>query len=111
MLRHLRFRPSSLVRYKSTNLNRASPPPLPRHLQRQFEDLQRAAAAPLSVKSDDPDFDPNRHPDAPKPILAEFEGDINPVTGEEGGPKREPVRQWGGDSTGDWSQKGRVTDF
>lgn len=38
----------------------------------------------------------------------EFEGDRNPVTGEVGGPKNEPLR-WGG--KGDWSYNGRVTDF
>ncbi|OIW25684.1 DUF1674-domain-containing protein [Coniochaeta ligniaria NRRL 30616] len=38
----------------------------------------------------------------------EFEGETNPVTGEVGGPKNEPLR-WGGG--GDWSYNGRVTDF
>lgn len=38
----------------------------------------------------------------------EFEGDVNPKTGEVGGPKNEPLR-WGGE--GDWSYNGRVTDF
>lgn len=38
----------------------------------------------------------------------EFQGDRNPVTGEVGGPKNEPLR-WG--SSGDWSFNGRVTDF
>lgn len=38
----------------------------------------------------------------------EFEGDVNPKTGEVGGPKNEPLR-WG--SRGDWSYNGRVTDF
>ncbi|POR35867.1 Succinate dehydrogenase assembly factor 4, mitochondrial, partial [Tolypocladium paradoxum] len=38
----------------------------------------------------------------------EFAGDVNPQTGEVGGPKNEPLR-WGG--AGDWSYNGRVTDF
>ncbi|KAI1861832.1 hypothetical protein JX265_009335 [Neoarthrinium moseri] len=38
----------------------------------------------------------------------EFEGDVNPKTGEVGGPKNEPLR-WG--HAGDWSYNGRVTDF
>lgn len=50
------------------------------------------------------------HPDARKPIEPEFEGEINPKTGERGGPKREPVRQWT-EEGGDWSFKGRVSDF
>ncbi|KAK9775918.1 putative Succinate dehydrogenase assembly factor 4, mitochondrial [Seiridium cardinale] len=38
----------------------------------------------------------------------EFEGEVNPKTGEVGGPKNEPLR-WG--HSGDWSYNGRVTDF
>lgn len=38
----------------------------------------------------------------------EFEGDVNPKTGEVGGPKNEPLR-WGSHS--DYSFNGRVTDF
>jgi hypothetical protein len=38
----------------------------------------------------------------------EFEGDVNPRTGEVGGPKNEPLR-WG--ARGDYSFNGRVTDF
>ena len=45
------------------------------------------------------------HPDAREPPKAEFEGDVNPVTGERGGPKQEPLRH------GDWSFGGRATDF
>ncbi|EMC95217.1 hypothetical protein BAUCODRAFT_72098 [Baudoinia panamericana UAMH 10762] len=48
------------------------------------------------------------HPDVRRGALPEFEGDINPKTGEVGGPKNEPQR-WG--ATGDWSYNGRVTDF
>jgi Protein of unknown function (DUF1674) len=38
----------------------------------------------------------------------EFDGDVNPSTGEVGGPKNEPL-WWG--AKGDWSYNGRVTDF
>lgn len=48
------------------------------------------------------------HPDARKPVTPDFEGDVNPSTGERGGPKKEPVGQW---AEGDWSYKGRVSDF
>lgn len=81
-------------------LNRPGPPPLPTKEQREFEELQRKAQA-------QPDAN---HPDSPKPVTPEFEGDVNPVTGERGGPKREPVKQWAEDG-GDWSHKGRVSDF
>ncbi|KAJ3289976.1 hypothetical protein HDU79_003640 [Rhizoclosmatium sp. JEL0117] len=49
-----------------------------------------------------------RHPDAPKmdTIVPEFEGPVNPKTGEVNGPKGpEPTRY------GDWESKGRVYDF
>ena len=48
------------------------------------------------------------HPNMRRGAPPEFEGDVNPKTGEVGGPKNEPLR-WGG--TGDWSYNGRVTDF
>ncbi|KAF9465074.1 hypothetical protein BDZ94DRAFT_1255246 [Collybia nuda] len=95
----------------SSNLSWPSPPSLPRGEQREFEELQRLAQMPLSGSSSPgTDADLERHPDAPKPIKPDFEGDINPLTGEEGGPKREPVGQWG-QGQGDWSFKGRVSDF
>jgi len=48
------------------------------------------------------------HPDARKGAAPEFAGDVNPKTGEVGGPKNEPLR-WG--AGGDWSFNGRATDF
>ncbi|KAI0182631.1 hypothetical protein EV127DRAFT_49251 [Xylaria flabelliformis] len=49
---------------------------------------------------------------APTPLRKgappEFEGEVNPRTGEVGGPKNEPLR-WG--AGGDYSYNGRVTDF
>ncbi|KAI9791848.1 MAG: putative mitochondrial protein, conserved [Peltula sp. TS41687] len=48
------------------------------------------------------------HPDLRKPVKPDFKGDVNPRTGEVGGPKNEPLR-WG--ASGDWSYKGRATDF
>jgi hypothetical protein len=48
------------------------------------------------------------HPNVRRGSPPEFEGDVNPATGEVGGPKNEPLR-WGKD--GDWSYNGRVTDF
>ncbi|KAF2689467.1 DUF1674-domain-containing protein [Lentithecium fluviatile CBS 122367] len=53
---------------------------------------------------EDEEFHPNMRRGAPP----EFEGDVNPKTGEVGGPKNEPLR-WG--HGGDWSYNGRVTDF
>lgn len=48
------------------------------------------------------------HPNLRRGAPPEFEGDVNPKTGEVGGPKNEPLR-WG--HQGDWSYNGRVTDF
>ncbi len=91
--------------------NRPSPPSLPAHEQREFEELVRAAAAPASSVEDDPVVDgrlqagEELHPDARKKASPEFEGDVNPRTGERGGPKTEPLKH------GDWSYGGRATDF
>jgi hypothetical protein len=46
------------------------------------------------------------HPNIRRGAPPEFEGDVNPKTGEVGGPKNDPLR-W----KGDWSYNGRVTDF
>lgn len=48
------------------------------------------------------------HPNVRRGAPPEFEGDVNPKTGEVGGPKNNPLR-WGEGS--DWSYNGRVTDF
>jgi hypothetical protein len=46
------------------------------------------------------------HPNVRRGAKPEFEGEVNPNTGEVGGPKNDPLR-W----KGDWSYNGRVTDF
>ncbi|KAI0949543.1 hypothetical protein AcW1_009126 [Taiwanofungus camphoratus] len=95
-------------------LNKPSPPPLPREEQREFEELVRAAQAPLVQPTKDSagkeEVELALHPDARAPLVSEFEGETNPFTGEKGGPKREPVQKWG-EGEGDWSFKGRVSDF
>lgn len=106
LTRRSTLRPALPLRTLTTSaLNRPAPPPLPRELQREFEDLQRAASrteaeAELAL-----------HPDARKPLKPDFEGDTNPLTGEQGGPKKEPVAKWVEEDDGDWSFKGRVSDF
>jgi hypothetical protein len=112
-----------------------APPRLPKEEQERFEQLQRESTGAFSqpktteVKEEavrvrpqinqSPDsssggesggkviakgdeFHPNMRRGAPP----EFEGEVNPKTGEVGGPKNEPLR-W----KGDWSYNGRVTDF
>ncbi|KAF9012381.1 hypothetical protein BDQ17DRAFT_1222620, partial [Cyathus striatus] len=87
--------------------NRPAPPPLPREQQREFEDLVRKSQS--SSSSPNPSL--NLHPDARLPVQPDFEGDVNPRTGEQGGPKQEPVKRSTEDEGGDWSFKGRVSDF
>jgi hypothetical protein len=48
------------------------------------------------------------HPNVRRGAPPEFEGDVNPKTGEVGGPKNEPLR-WGAE--GEWAYNGRTTDF
>lgn len=93
--------------------SRPSPPPLPQEQQREFEELQRLAQQPLLVRGTKADLEAELalHPDARKPVKAAFEGNVNPITGEQGGPKQEPVRRWSNEDEGDWSYKGRVSDF
>ncbi|KAG8950518.1 putative mitochondrial protein, conserved [Tulasnella sp. 408] len=114
---------SSLPVYRNLpNFNRPGPPPLPAEDQKEFEELVRKAQAPLSgggaTKGADQLLDQRAptvsadgdlvHPDArPKPA-PDFVGDVNPETGERGGPKKNPLN-WGAD--GEWTYGGRAVDF
>ena len=82
-----------------SKMERPLTPALPPEDQRAFEQLLRSANSDGATGTS--------QADAPLPPVAEFEGDVNPVTGEAGGPKEEPVRR----PDGDWSYKGRVSDF
>lgn len=99
-----------------------APPKLPKEEQEEFEQLQKIANSqaaideynqsiaddntkesinsPLLSKNDIGNFSPEFFKTIP-----EFEGDVNPKTGERGGPKQDPLRH------GDYSFNGRVTDF
>ncbi|KAL7752859.1 hypothetical protein RI367_001862 [Sorochytrium milnesiophthora] len=78
-----------------------APRPIPlgnRQEQKQVDDLikQRDESAQIG----------GQHPDQEKEPLQRFPDDVNPRTGERGGPKGpEPTRY------GDWERKGRVYDF
>lgn len=110
--------------YSSFKLDTApAPPKLSKEEQEEFEALQKiansqaaideyngqvaansgdlASSATPNLKADVGGF----HPEYFKTI-PEFEGDVNPVTGERGGPKQDPLKH--GD---EWSFNGRVTDF
>jgi hypothetical protein len=97
--------------------NSPAPPRLPKEEQEIFEQLQKQSTGAFSTpqinQSPHAEIQADGsggelHPDAPKGLKPEFEGEKNPKTGEVGGPKNEPLR-WG--SAGDWSYGGRVTDF
>ncbi|RYP43220.1 hypothetical protein DL768_010040 [Monosporascus sp. mg162] len=123
----------SPVRNSSSFRVGPAPPRLPPEQQAEFERLQRIAntqegfnptSTPSSLYDDpahelapSPAADPVTLSGADEAVLStplrkgappEFEGDVNPKTGEVGGPKNEPLR-WGANS--DYSFNGRVTDF
>lgn len=97
-----------------------APPRLSKKDQEEFERLQREANTtnafqsvnedsdivqePILSKESTKTIDFHYHPEY-RHIKPDFEGDKNPVTGEIGGPKQDPLRH------GDYSFNGRVTDF
>lgn len=98
----------------------AAPPKLPKEQQEEFEKLQKMANSQAAIDeynrqieengSANSDFSSGSDTDVGLQTLylktiPEFEGDRNPVTGEIGGPKQDPLRH------NDWSFNGRVTDF
>ncbi|WVR07472.1 hypothetical protein IAU60_004514 [Kwoniella sp. DSM 27419] len=117
--------PSALSRTlhtSSTPLNRKSftkpgPPPLPARDQAEFDALLKAnatvGASPMIVDNPDKGIkaaekqETDLHKDIRRGPKPEFEGDVNPKTGERGGPKVDPFKA--GDQ--DWQYGGRVTDF
>lgn len=99
---------------KAPSFSRPGPPQLSHAEQKEFEALQAAASKPSATPTQNasPDklrqinqVDLDQHRDARKGPRKEFEGEVNPRTGETGGPKMDPFKA--GD--GDWSYGGRVT--
>jgi hypothetical protein len=84
----------------NNSMNRPAPLPLgDKKKQQEMLDLIRKKQEEMESSSNE------MHPDAYKKPEPEFEGDVNPKTGEVNGPKNEPLKH------GDWSFGGRVTDF
>jgi len=128
------LRSSSLRRHRSITVRSAStnpfaqppaPPRLSQEEQEIFEELQKKSTGAFSTPKADADAiaadgqvleakisakgqGEELHPHIRRGAKPEFEGDVNPKTGEVGGPKNEPLR-WG--VSGDYSYNGRVTDF
>ncbi|SCV05191.1 LANO_0H02058g1_1 [Lachancea nothofagi CBS 11611] len=98
-----------------------APPQLPKEEQEEFEKLQRIAQSQEAIDEYNRELEQDTTKESAKsPFLKadiggfspefsktipEFEGDVNPKTGERGGPKQDPLRH------GDYSFNGRVTDF
>jgi hypothetical protein len=94
---------------------------LPKEEQEEFEKLQRIANSQAAIDEYNSEINDGENNKDFTPILnkndiggfspeffktiPEFEGDVNPKTGERGGPKQDPLRH------GDYSFNGRVTDF
>lgn len=86
--------------------SRPGPPPLPAAEQAEFERLVKEAevAPPLDTSAEAPAAD-LEHRDLRRGAKPEFEGEVNPKTGEVGGPKRDPFMA----GENDWQFGGRVT--
>lgn len=93
-----------------SSFSRPGPPPLSPSDQAEFDALIKAnasigatpaAAAPKAELEQAEE----QHRDLRKGPKPEFQGDVNPKTGERGGPKVDPFKA--GDN--DWSYGGRVT--
>ncbi|CAG8584093.1 6660_t:CDS:2 [Dentiscutata heterogama] len=89
------------------SLKRPGPIPLgdPKE-QKEFEELVRKnqgsfTSAIMAVEEEELQV----HPDAREKLPAEFEGEKNPVTGEIGGPKQDPLKH------GDWIISGRIAEI
>lgn len=112
------------VRYMSNKFGEhvAGPPRLPKEQQEEFEKLQKLANSQAAIDEynraiaqdgfhDSSDVAPQvAQTDVGMQTqylktIPEFEGEVNPVTGEVGGPKQDPLKH------NDWAFNGRVTDF
>lgn len=84
------------------------PPRLPESEQKEFEESIKKANAQMAIddynEENGNEVDQSYGPAMLKTI-PEFEGNVNPKTGEVNGPKQDPIRH------GDWSFNGRATDF
>ncbi|KAI9754626.1 MAG: putative mitochondrial protein, conserved [Lichina confinis] len=88
----------------------SSPPATAREPDQASTKVASSSSSSKSLSENAPKIEDDQplHPDARRGAKPEFEGDVNPGTGEVGGPKNDPLR-WG--STGEWTYNGRATDF
>lgn len=99
-------------------IEQPSPPQLPKEEQEIFERLQQSSTGAFqtshlakddsSTSSTSVKIESNEdleHPQMRRGEKPLFEGEVNPKTGEVGGPKTDPLKY------GDYAYNGRVTDF
>ncbi|ODV83428.1 hypothetical protein CANARDRAFT_30042 [[Candida] arabinofermentans NRRL YB-2248] len=111
------IRPIAAMRFQSSFMKNApGPPKLPKEEQEEFEKLIQVANTQVTIE--DYNAELGYEVDAPPKvdvgefspelfkIIPEFEGNVNPATGEVNGPKQDPLKHGS-----DWSFNGRVTDF
>ena len=100
------------------------PPRLPKEQQEEFEKLQSIANSQIAIEEYNDQIaqqqaeDSTQEPKAPivnseigsfssLKLVPDFESEVNPKTGERGGPKQEPLKH----TKDEWSFNGRVIDF
>lgn len=118
MLSHISLRPLFARRMLSKSVHttpsflrappsfsRPGPPPLPPAEQAEFEALLKANQTIGTIPNEQQKAEENLHQDVRKGPKPEFEGDVNPKTGEQGGPKNDPFVA----GNADWQFGGRVT--
>ena len=89
----------------TSRFSRPGPPPLPPKDQAEFEALIKANETIGATPAVTSTPEALEHRDLRRGPKKDFEGDVNPKTGEQGGPKTDPFKA--GD--GDWQYGGRVT--
>ena len=97
---------------------------MPKEQQEEFEKLQSIANSQIAIEEYNDQIaqqqaeGSTQEPKAPivnseigsfssLKLVPDFEGDVNPKTGERGGPKQEPLKH----TKDEWSFNGRVIDF
>lgn len=100
------------------------PPRLPKEQQEEFEKLQSIANSQIAIEEYNDQIaqqqaeGSTQEPKAPivnseigsfssLKLVPDFESEVNPKTGERGGPKQEPLKH----TKDEWSFNGRVIDF
>ena len=118
---------TSSIRFFSTPSKfdfQPGPPRLPKEQQEEFEKLQSIANSQIAIEEYNDQIaqqqaeGSTQEPKAPivnseigsfssLKLVPDFEGEVNPKTGERGGPKQEPLKH----TKDEWSFNGRVIDF